>query len=370
VALADTQNGHLGRIDDGREVAPANAAQAGDREAGARHLGRRQLAVARLLGQLAHFLADLQDALLVGILDHRHHQAVGRVGRKADMEVLLVDQGVAVQRAVELGVFLQRRHAGLDQKGQHRHLDAGLLVLLVGRHAEGFQIGDVGVVMVGDGGNHDRVAQQVGATDLLDARQLLALDGAELGEVDLGPGDQAQLGAAAAGLCRRRLGRLGLGLRGTCHHRPGEGLHIGFGDAALGPAAFDLIQRHAQFARELAHRWRCVRQPHRRAGGVMGGHSSSGRRGRCSRCRGRCGGGRRRRCGGHGWCDSTPGAFQNSQQIADVHGVAELDLQLAHHAGGRRRDFHRRLVGLHRDQALLQLDGVAGLDEHLDHRKP
>jgi hypothetical protein len=92
-----------------------------------------QLAVARLLGQLAHFLADLQDALLVGVLDHRHHQAVGRVGRKADVEVLLVDSCVAVQRAVELGELLQRGHAGLDQEGQHRDLDAGLLVLLVGR---------------------------------------------------------------------------------------------------------------------------------------------------------------------------------------------------------------------------------------------
>jgi hypothetical protein len=31
---------------------------------------------------------------------------------------------------------------------------------------------------------------------------------------------------------------------------------------------------------------------------------------------------------------STPGAFQNGQQIADVDLVAELDLQLLDHAGG------------------------------------
>jgi hypothetical protein len=117
--LAHAQDRHLGRIDDGREVAPANATQAGDGEAGARHLGRRQLAVARLLGQLAHFLADLQDALLVGILDHRHHQAVGRVGRKADMEVLLVDQGVAVQRAVGGPVPLTAR------RGPHQNERTG-----------------------------------------------------------------------------------------------------------------------------------------------------------------------------------------------------------------------------------------------------
>jgi hypothetical protein len=34
-------------------------------------------------------------------------------------------------------------------------------------------------------------------------------------------------------------------------------------------------------------------------------------------------------------------------------------------AGG---DFHRRLVGLHGDQRLLGLDGVAGLDQQFDHR--
>ncbi|MPN51245.1 hypothetical protein SDC9_198887 [bioreactor metagenome] len=32
-----------------------------------------------------------------------------------------------------------------------------------------------------------------------------------------------------------------------------------------------------------------------------------------------------------------------------------------------RRDFHRRLVGFHGDQALLCPDGVAGLHQHFDH---
>jgi hypothetical protein len=32
------------------------------------------------------------------------------------------------------------------------------------------------------------------------------------------------------------------------------------------------------------------------------------------------------------------------------------------------RNLHRRLVGLHGDQALLGLDGVAGLDQQLDDR--
>jgi hypothetical protein len=63
-ALAHAQDGHLGRVDDGREVAPADAAQAADAEAAAAHVGRAQLAVARLLGQFAHLLADLQTPFL------------------------------------------------------------------------------------------------------------------------------------------------------------------------------------------------------------------------------------------------------------------------------------------------------------------
>ena len=50
------------------------------------------------------------------------------------------------------------------------------------------------------------------------------------------------------------------------------------------------------------------------------------------------------------------------------HLVADGHQHLLDHAGVRRRDLHRRLVALDGDQALLDLDGVAGLDEDLDHR--
>jgi hypothetical protein len=47
--------------------------------------------------------------------------------------------------------------------------------------------------------------------------------------------------------------------------------------------------------------------------------------------------------------------------------VAQLDLDFLDHAGCSRRNFHRRLVRLHGDQALLGLDGIAGLDQHFNH---
>jgi hypothetical protein len=83
-----------------------------------------ELALARLLGQIAGFLGHLEHALAVGVLDHRHHQAVGRVGGEADVEILLQHQVVAVERGVELGILLHRLDAGLDQEGEHGQLGA------------------------------------------------------------------------------------------------------------------------------------------------------------------------------------------------------------------------------------------------------
>jgi hypothetical protein len=80
------------------------------------------------------------------------------------------------------------------------------------------------------------------------------------------------------------------------------------------------------------------------------------RRGGCRRGRSGPGAGGRR-------CARSHRAFEDGQQVADVDDVAHLDLELFEHAGGGRRDFHRGLVGLHRDQRLLDLDGVAGLDQ-------
>lgn len=69
-----------------------HAAERRDGEAGAAHVGGAKLAVARLLGEFAHFHADLQHALLVGVLDDRNDQTVGCVGCETDVEVLLVNQ--------------------------------------------------------------------------------------------------------------------------------------------------------------------------------------------------------------------------------------------------------------------------------------
>jgi hypothetical protein len=190
--------------------------------------------------------------------------------------VALDHQLLAVERAVEIGEFLQRRDAGLDQEAEHGHLHAGLLVLLVGEHAEGFQLRDVGIVVVRDVRDQDPVAVEVGAADLLDARQRLALDGAELREVHFRPRQQAERLATAATGRRLRSGRLGA--RVACHHRLGEALHVFLRDAALGTGALDFLQRHPELARELAHGGRRMGERAGRRGGFVGRQCGSRRR--------------------------------------------------------------------------------------------
>ena len=88
----------LGRVDDRREERAADAAERRDRERRARHLGRAELALARLAGQFAQLLGDREQALLVDVLDHRHDQPERRVGCEADVPVVLAHELLAVQR--------------------------------------------------------------------------------------------------------------------------------------------------------------------------------------------------------------------------------------------------------------------------------
>ena len=160
------------------------------------------------------------------------------------MEVFLQHQVVAIERGVEVGKFLQGRDTGLDEKREHGELHARLCVLLVHLLAEGFQVGDVGLVKLRDMRNHHPVAGEVGAGNLLDARQRLCFHFTELGEIDLGPREQIQ--PASTTSRRRSATRLGeLGLH--------EGLDVLLQYPALGPAALHAAEIDAQLAGEVPH---------------------------------------------------------------------------------------------------------------------
>jgi uncharacterized protein (DUF2461 family) len=58
--------------------------------------------------------------------------------------------------------------------------------------------------------------------------------------------------------------------------------------------------------------------------------------------------------------------MRDQRTLGDL--VADLDLQFGHHARDRRGHVHRGLVRFQRDQRILGLDRVAGLDQHFDDR--
>ena len=198
----------------------------------------------------------------------------------------------------------------------------------------------------------DPVAVKIGRGNLLDAAELLALDRPVFRKIDLGPGQKVDA-ADAASACGRclRLGRRRSALA--------EGFDVFTQNATMIARALDLAEIDAQFARQLAHRRAGIGEresflrqrrrppPFQRR---WPARTQAATREAMSACKGAAAG-----------CER-----QDDRALADL--VAGLDLDLAHGARERRRHFHRRLVRLERDQRILRLHAVAGLDEDLDDR--
>ena len=209
--------------------------------------------------------------------------------------------------------------------------------------------------MVRDVRDHHPVAVQVRAGNLLDPRQRLGFNGAELREVDLRPRQEIDAADAGTGWCRGRR-RLRAGGRAL-----GETLDVFSKDPPLGTSALHATEIHTQFARDLAHAWPCVGESE---GDLVDG---AGRRrglrgGRRGRCRGRRGRGRAG-CSGR----AAPGR-QCQHHCTLRHLVADLDVNGLHRAPKRRRHIHRGLLRFQRDERIFGFHRVAGLDEDFNHR--
>src|SRR5215218_8928882 len=258
----DRQDRRLRRVDDRREARHPVHAEVGDRERRARQLGRADLAVAHLLGQLVRLLGDLPEALLVGVEDRRHDQRALARDRHADVDAA-VDLVLAVAiAAVDEREVAEGDRAGLDDHvvvRRHRRvvlLGQGLELLAqlhralhvdVGRQRE---VRDRGL----------RLGHPAG-DDLLDPRRLLdrhfALAGLRLLGLALG-GLLLALGLLGALLLalRRLLGlRLlgglrapGLGRRGAA--AGGRRLDVGLDDAPAGSGALERGEVDALLARD------------------------------------------------------------------------------------------------------------------------
>ena len=114
------QDGHFGRVDDGRKAGAADAAERGNREGAALHVGGLEFAVARPGREVHHLASNVEDALDVDVADDRNQQPAGRVGGKADVVVLLQHQFAAVDGGVQTRVLFQHERAGLDDERQDR----------------------------------------------------------------------------------------------------------------------------------------------------------------------------------------------------------------------------------------------------------
>ncbi len=147
---------------------------------------------------------------------------------------------------------------------------AGLLVFLVQLDAEGFEVGDVGVFVIGDGRDHHPVARQVLAGNLLDARQRLDFDRAELAEIDLRPRQQIETATKLTPPPAGAAGRMP-----AVMHALDEGGDVFLEDAFLRAAGLDLgsDRRPARGQRRAPTGWRA---PCRRAAGPRHGAGRGG----------------------------------------------------------------------------------------------
>ena len=115
-------------------------------------LARLDLARPGAGGERLDLRGELVEALLVHVPDHGDEEAQIGVHRDPDVEILLQDQPLAVarQRGIDLGVSLQGHDGGLEQEGQEGELDVLLRGLLALGLAECLELGDVGLVELGD----------------------------------------------------------------------------------------------------------------------------------------------------------------------------------------------------------------------------
>src|SRR5262249_34035942 len=168
----------------------------------------------------------------VGVLDHRHDEPALRSNRHPEIEVVLVDDVVAVDRGVDRGNLVQRRHAGTREERHESEPDAvllleAILVLRAQRH-------DAAAVDLVEGGENGRCV----------------LGGDQpLGDALADAGHRHALFAVACGPGRRTRGRRRRrGRRGRRIDRNGGGRGGGAGGGAgvvrAGPGG--------------ARRWRCM----------------------------------------------------------------------------------------------------------------
>lgn len=127
-----------------------------------------------LFGEIAGFLCDLYDAFLVYVADHRDDESVWCVGGETDMEVFFECERFAsgIKGGVECWKFFQCCGACFDKESQNSQFNAGSVlvgcgILFIDLYAQGLQLGDVGLIELGDVRDHRPIAGKIGTGNLL-----------------------------------------------------------------------------------------------------------------------------------------------------------------------------------------------------------
>ena len=242
VEAADAEDGALRLVDDRGAELLAEDAGVGEGEGATGDLVGSELLAAGAVGYVDDGAGDAEEVLLFRLLDDGDDEAPVERDGDADVDVLVVADGVAFDRAIDDGVLAQRDDGGARDERHVGELDAvALLVLRLLLFAE---LDDARHVHLEDG-----VDVRAGALRLDHA---LRDDGAHLRHRD-----------EFAGL-RLRCGGLGCGRRGSCRGGRGGSRsrrlrallqvtdNIGLRDAAGGSGARDLGQVDVVVLRDLA----------------------------------------------------------------------------------------------------------------------
>ena len=130
--LADAQDRHLGRVDDRREMAAADAALVGNRKRAALQLFEGNLALAGLLRERVQLLRKLKKIFLVDVAQHRHDQPAFGVHGDADVAVVFVNDLVGCFVHAGVGARMLFQSAAKHQQQKRREREMGALFLIGG----------------------------------------------------------------------------------------------------------------------------------------------------------------------------------------------------------------------------------------------
>ena len=117
--------------DDGRAELLAEDAGVGEGEGAAGDFVGSELLVAGAVGEVDDGAGDAEEVLLFGLLDDGDDEAPLERDGDADVDVLVVEDGVALRGGVDDGVLPERLDGGARDEGHVGELDAVALLVLV-----------------------------------------------------------------------------------------------------------------------------------------------------------------------------------------------------------------------------------------------